>query len=286
MRELIYLSDSKLQQFMPKPRRWRGPESAKIVTPLGELNLSPRTTDPIEARAKHFERVVEHIELNARWFQTARHQAGQWIWFEAPLNYVNIPAEGKGALLFVDPEGAYEQGYPRSSPCRLLLHGSITNLIAAQSAVVDASLPTQEEVGQESAARFDAFLEGLRDSRSPSDPTWFMARLAALHDANLEANVEARSLLGELRDTQNPMLSLTATLPLSDSIESRRPSEKLQRGVEELVHSIDRQVIPETASWVQGYARVSAHIHLGRPRREFTQYLVASPLYVERMMEP
>jgi hypothetical protein len=126
MRELVYLSDAKLRQFLPKPRRFfqAGRAKVSVTTPVGGLDVEPGSApDEERARARRFARVVAHVERGARWFWDEGLRAGQWVAFEAPLNYLVLRGEFEEMVLFADPAEAVE-GYERAWRARLVLHGS------------------------------------------------------------------------------------------------------------------------------------------------------------------
>jgi len=67
----------------------------------------------------------------------------------------------------------------------------------------------------------------------------------------------------------------------------RRDRPHLPRGTELLLRVLDREVDPETAEWMVGYARVTANMtHHEQDRDNPIQYVVASPLYVEHTTGP
>jgi len=77
--------------------------------------------------------------------------------------------------------------------------------------------------------------------------------------------------------------------PLQDIEWLRR--RQLPGGTELLLRALDSQLRPETATWMAGYARVTADMsHMIHPRkrkrRKPVRYVVASPLYVEYTSSP
>ncbi|WP_413787813.1 SAVMC3_10250 family protein [Streptomyces platensis] len=87
MRELVYLSDRKLEQFLPSLRSAWGRPKITLTSPFGgaEFDLAPEVE---RARMKHFQRVTREIESSAKWFTEGNILPGAWVAFEAPLNYV------------------------------------------------------------------------------------------------------------------------------------------------------------------------------------------------------
>ncbi|MFE0346490.1 hypothetical protein [Streptomyces griseoluteus] len=50
LREFIYLSDAKLRQFIPHPRRLRRPGALRLTTPVGGIDLDAPAGDADSAR--------------------------------------------------------------------------------------------------------------------------------------------------------------------------------------------------------------------------------------------
>ncbi|NUS85796.1 MAG: hypothetical protein HOY75_24495 [Streptomyces sp.] len=125
MQEMIYLSDRKLAQFLPSLRSaWPRPRIS-LSTPFGGMEVDTATTaagrDP---HGRHLARVVRRIEESARWYAEDGLRPGQWVAFEASLNYLVLRTADTDMVLFVD--------VPAAEPdTRLLLHGSVEHLIAA-----------------------------------------------------------------------------------------------------------------------------------------------------------
>ncbi|MFF3062174.1 SAVMC3_10250 family protein [Streptomyces sp. NPDC057909] len=92
MRELVYLSDRKLGQFVPESRRrWIGRRltAFRATTPVGGLELEAAAdSDSERQKQKHLALVISRIEEQALWFQDPAARAGRWVYFEAPLNVV------------------------------------------------------------------------------------------------------------------------------------------------------------------------------------------------------
>src|SRR5215831_8261605 len=87
MHEVIYLSDAKLERFLPRLRSlWPRPKIG-VRPPFGSLDLD-LAPDAKKARLQHLKKVVDEIGLDAKWFTDPNAQPGQWVQFEAPLNYV------------------------------------------------------------------------------------------------------------------------------------------------------------------------------------------------------
>lgn len=123
MRELVYLSDRKLEQFLPALRSlWPRPKIS-FRSQLVEFDVAP-TQDGQRDRLRHLARVIAHIEKSARWFLDPDVSAGHWVHFEAPLNYLVLNSE---LVFFVDRPTATPD-YPAGGAGRLVLHCSSAHL--------------------------------------------------------------------------------------------------------------------------------------------------------------
>ncbi|MGP0022275.1 MAG: SAVMC3_10250 family protein [Streptosporangiaceae bacterium] len=151
MRELIYLSDQKLEQFLPDPiPKWRrlGRLKAEVKAPIGSLSVEPPANDDQSAKATQLQRVVRQVEQTAQWFTADGVRAGDWIFFEERINYWVIQlSRGSAIVLFLNLDHA------ETRRTRLLLHGSPEHLLSGKQAQ-----------------------DGLRlgsPGPSPSDGSWF-----------------------------------------------------------------------------------------------------------------
>ncbi|MGY6025402.1 SAVMC3_10250 family protein [Streptomyces spinosirectus] len=132
MRELVYLSDAKLRQFVPEGRRrtWVGRRLTSfrldVSTPVGgggvEVGLAQGGGEP--AGAGRLAGVVGQVEEQALWYEDPQARAGRWVWFEAPFNVV----VRRDTVLFLDAPAA-RAGEPEPDGPRLLLHGSAAHLL-------------------------------------------------------------------------------------------------------------------------------------------------------------
>jgi hypothetical protein len=160
VRELIYLSNSKMQQFLPdRPPRWRriGRLRAEIKAPVGSISVEPELPDnKAWTKADDLNKVTDYIEQNFQWFTSEEVRAGEWIYFEDWLNYrVFRPHRRAPIVLF------YNLNYHETGHTRLLLHGSAEHL--------RGSAPAEGQLR----------LERL-ESPSPSDGPWFRDMLPIL----------------------------------------------------------------------------------------------------------
>jgi hypothetical protein len=266
VRELVYLSESKMEQFIPDlSSLWPKPRIT-IKTPFAGLDLDMSSTRK-KSQLKHLKLIVKQIERSARWFGDQYLCAGEWAAFEAPLNYLTMKCgESVQVLFFVDPARPVDNY--ASGGTRLLLHGSPGNLIDSHTIGLTAPQPD----GEQSTLRFS------------SDP----AAYGSSHPKTLgyvANNVGA--LMGSFS-----RISATATSPHQRDCEA--VVHWLPKATAQILSAIDGQVYPETAAWMKGYARITA-ILTAQPAsfedevpqdNRATRYIVATPLYVERSSPP
>lgn len=107
MRELVYLSVAKLKQFLPE---LRSRLKFTLKTPFAGVDIDP-TPDATKSQLQHLAKVVAQIERSAGWFTDPEVVPGQWVAFEAPLNYVILPNEYGHILIFVDPGRCWPRPY-------------------------------------------------------------------------------------------------------------------------------------------------------------------------------
>ncbi|MFF7838820.1 SAVMC3_10250 family protein [Streptomyces ossamyceticus] len=254
MRELVYLSDAKLRQFLPEPRRFGRRGTLRIATPFGGFDLEP-SPDPEQSRLRHLQQVMRRIDVEAEWFMQPDVRTGQWVQFEAPLNLVPMNGSFTGMALFIDPAGTVE-GYERSEDVRLILHGSVRHVLLMQSApALSASPPegTLEIIGS-----------GTSGFSTLASFMWMIS-----------TGVPVALAAEELEARQDPL----APVPGMSMVQRVR-GPALRRGTFELIRRLDRRVDPETAVWMRGCARVTANLKRRAPRTG-ARCVVASPLYVE-----
>ena len=92
MRELIYLSENKLQRFQAERSAglWRRIRQVEVKAPLG-TGVNVGLSDPIAKSHPDLAKVLKHIDRSdspARWFEEEGLEPGEWVKFEARLNYV------------------------------------------------------------------------------------------------------------------------------------------------------------------------------------------------------
>jgi hypothetical protein len=155
VRELIYLSTVKLRQFRPdRPAgRWRRVREVDAQAPLNLGGLRFAFPDDAESLAADLNRVVRFLHVGSakppRWYTEDGLEPGQWVHFEARMNYEVVGAAGAPGtpvLVFWDQ---------RPGPVRLLLHGSPKHLVSATK--------TDEPAMYSTVSEAHTFLRALAD---------------------------------------------------------------------------------------------------------------------------
>lgn len=136
MREFVYVSDGKLQQFLPKPSRLTRPAAIRLTTPVGGLDVEPGSPAERE-RLQHLERVDKYLNRRADWYADPELRSGGWVWFEAPLRFVILRGAYQHLVLFADPAPGEEPAHEQETDCRLLMHGSARHLLGYAPATID-----------------------------------------------------------------------------------------------------------------------------------------------------
>lgn len=129
MRELVYLSEAKLAQFVPEPRRF--PFSLKsLTTPIGGAEVE---RNPTPGNAERLYEIESHIATQARWYTEDGLRPGQWVQFEAPMNHRVLG--GPMVDLSHEPEMVVFVDAASAESIRLLLHGSAAHLLGSKRPV-------------------------------------------------------------------------------------------------------------------------------------------------------
>ncbi|MEU3982777.1 SAVMC3_10250 family protein [Streptomyces sp. NPDC026672] len=246
MRELVYLSDAKLGQFLPDANRfpWTA-SSVSVSTPFGGVGVAPETSHT-GARLRHLRRVVREVAASARSATDVGLLPGQWVQFESLLNYVVLAEPHDHVLLFadpLDPAAGAGQG-------RLLMHGTAGHLLAER--------PPQEYPSPDAEQR-----------RWGSGREAFRTLATATADDASEAEWTLGFVRNHLPAAPDPHPGLRAR------VEAR--AGWLAAGADSLLRLLDQQLSADTAVLLRGYARVTFVV---RERGE-QRVLVASPLYAE-----
>ncbi|GAA3135407.1 SAVMC3_10250 family protein [Streptomyces echinatus] len=183
MREIVYLSESKLRQFMPEPRRAPRAGTLRVTTPFGGIDMDAPTTD--EEQSRHLRQVYRHVERVADWYEKPGLRPGQWVQYEVPLRCVTLSGAHEDLVLFVDRPGR-DMHLASDQSCRLLMHGSVRHLRGWNPMSVDGPVL---EVGNSASSLGHAFVtragqvvEALTRHRDPMAADQTASRTApALH---------------------------------------------------------------------------------------------------------
>ncbi|WP_302711687.1 SAVMC3_10250 family protein [Streptomyces sp. BV129] len=128
LREIAYLSEGKLRQFVAEPRRMPRTSGLRLTTPLGGIDIDTSATDSELGQQRHLQEVYRHLQLIADWYTTPELRPGQWIQFEAPLRCVTLSGAHQDLVLFVDSVRERHPDHAPAGACRLLMHGSARHL--------------------------------------------------------------------------------------------------------------------------------------------------------------
>lgn len=217
MREIVYLSEGKLRQFLPEPRRLPRAGALRVTTPFGGVDMDAPATDGQHGQLRHLRQVYKHVELVADWYAKKELRPGQWIQFELPLRCVTLSGAHEDLVLFLDPvhEGGPDLASTKS--CRLLMHGSARHLRSWTPMPVDGPVL---EVGNSASSLGDAFV------------------------------TRAGQVVKTLTRHRNPGLADQDASQPADDLHGRGVQELL-RALD------DEEVIINTSALMTGYARVT-----------------------------
>lgn len=244
MREVVYLSEGKLKEFLPEPRR--ALPAVKLHTGISLAKIDVETPAPDNARnlRRHLERVEKEMDRQTAWYTEPDLTPGRWVQFEAPLNWFTLRGRHQDLVLFVDPVPASASAHQPGTSRRLLLHGSARHLLGRPPIQVDGPALTGLEGSGHSAGTIFVTNAGH-----------VINALAHAHDP-LESGAEAAE--------GHPPMS---------------PTSMRRSGIRDLLAAVDAESSEvSTHALMFGYARVSAL--LPETATEMS-CLVASPLIVE-----
>lgn len=250
MRELIYLSQRKLEQFQIDRRGGVGLvkriREMGIKAPLGMGEVKVGLGDEVANRYPQLARVLKELDRSdraPRWYEEDGLKPGDWVQFEAPLNFFFLGREGwrrewMRVLMFLQPPPVHA-GH---GGVRLVLHGAPVHLLGASQ-----SEPQSTWLSPSFGLRFfRAMEEFLADqvttAPSPEDrKDWYLTQAVEELDREHRATT-ASWMAGYARVTMQPTTS-----------RSPRSTNVVPRGEQ---HSARQQL------------------------------LIASPLYVEYVSDP
>lgn len=147
MREVIYLSEGKLSEFLPEPRRALPAVTLHAGLPFAGMDVVTPTSNNAQDLRRHLKRVEKNLTRKLPQHTEPNLDPGSWVKFETRLNWVTLRDRYQDLVLFVDSELMHEAGGPR----RLLLHGSARHLLGRPPVQVDGPALTGLEGGGHSA---------------------------------------------------------------------------------------------------------------------------------------
>ena len=204
-REIVYLSQAKLDQFLETSHRrgirlqgWRG----EVRLPFASINVNAARPEIASEMAGRLERAVSHIETRSKWYASENLQSGDWVQFEGRIAYGVFTRRGsKIALFFTVPDPT------RHSGTRLILHGSAGHILGRKP-------PGGRLIADEGGSSVDSFVNLL--PRLPG----LIARLDGNHPLRRMASrfgyLSAGKLQGQVATVEDALsvspLKYTATL--------------------------------------------------------------------------
>lgn len=261
MRELLYLSDTKLTMLLAaNPKRgWRAERAEGRVTVGGlSLKLGAARSNDEQDVASRLDQAIDLIERSkraSRWFTDPTVQPGHWIQFELSVRYGTWDHGNAGCVspgrhpnaenlaLVIGEVAVVEIGQKRA--LRLVLCGSVEHMR-------DRAVTTAERVG------------GHYSTCEPFRVIWHS--LKQQNDA----------WTGTLRRTQQAEIVLPSDL--IGYVDRFYGQQWLGRTLAHVYYICNREMDLSTSTRVSGHARV-----LATPAALNTdvRYLLATPLYVE-----
>ncbi|GAA3184961.1 MULTISPECIES: SAVMC3_10250 family protein [Streptomyces] len=225
MREIAYLSEAKLRQFVPEPRRLPRASALRLTTPFGGIDMDASTTDGERGHLRHLREVHQHLESVAGWYTEAELRPGQWVMFETPLRCVTLSGAHQDLVVFVD--SARAQGTDRATvgDCRLLMHGSARHLRGWTPLLVDGPdlkiTASASSLGESFVTRAGQVVAALTRHREPlPEDEQSPGTAPELHGRGVQALLHALDREDSGIDTSTVMTGyarVTGILPKTDT---------------------------------------------------------------------
>lgn len=255
MTELIYLSHRKLLQFPPARYAPRNSSlSFELKLPLVGITVSREANaEPTDTR--RLRRALADIEDRAVDYAAPGLTAGQWIFFELPMNFGALDeARVPSAVLFIDAQDTDD-----SRP-RLLLHGASDHLVGSEPKAASLNAEAAAPTGSDGAASQAEFLYRF---------AYRLHALAAVGASGNAGDSLEQALTSGSPESGNELdpRSPTAAVPVDST---------LGRAVRVAVELLDRRFDVATAARLVGYARVTGRFK----ESEAATIVTASPLFV------
>ncbi|MFD7528559.1 SAVMC3_10250 family protein [Streptomyces sp. NPDC059849] len=244
MREIVYLSEGKLNQFMPEPRRALPAVKLHAGVSLAGINVENPAPDSTRDLRRHLKQVEKQVARHTLQYTEPELTPGRWVRFSAPLNWVTLRGRYQDLVLFVDP--APESTHPSAAGTtrRLLLHGSARHLRGRPPIQVDGP------------------------------------ELSVLTSGGCSAGMTFVTNAGHVVSALAHALDPLEPESGADGENSSEPTDPRHRaGIRDLLAALDAESTEvSTSAMMTGYARVSA---LLPETTTEASCLVASPLIVE-----
>lgn len=222
MREIAYLSEGKLRQFVAAPRRVPRTSALRLTTPLGGIDIDTPTADGDIGQQRHLQQVYRHLEIVAEWYTAPELRPGQWVQFEAPLRCVTLSGAHQDLVLFVDPTREQHANPATAGDCRLLMHGSARHLRGWMPTPVDGPelevVNSASSLGASFVTRAGQVVQELTRHREPLPENQRTA--ADLHRRGVQALLHALDEEDTGIDTSTVMTGyarVTGLLPSTDT---------------------------------------------------------------------
>lgn len=244
MREVVYLSEGKLNEFLIEPRRALPAIKLHAGVPLAGIDVEKPTSNDVRELRRHLERIEKEMKRRTAVYTDPGLAPGLWVRFTTSLKWVTLSGRYQDLVLFVNPSPDSAHLHDASAARRLLLHGSARYLRGRSPTQLDGpELNGLEGTGQSAGTTFitnaGRVISALADTHNPDEPRGLV--------------IEGRSLKLIARTHRAGIRDLLAALDADDTEVS-------------------------TSAWMTGYARVSAVLP---ETATAAGCLVASPLIVE-----
>lgn len=260
MRELVYLSQRKLETFVLQRRhRWWNRFRAQIdlaIPGVGSLTVEGDGTDHFQVDIARVIDALERSERSSHWFEDSNISPGMWIHFETQLNWAILDeARFKSAVFFLN--------HPHGVGTELLLHGAARHLVGRRPNEVDLELGytwVESETGI-----FHTEPASPDNDRQVAKIGNELAMIAA-DPMTTDPNVESLDL--SQREFVEPF-----------------PNNYISNQIHSVIGRLCLIFGPNAGAWMAGFARVTAIV---RPQEDHGEpgTVVATPLYVEFVSEP
>lgn len=195
MREIVYLSESKLRQFVPEPRRVPRAGALRVTSPFGGIDMDAPAPDSEQGQLRHLRDVCKYVGLVADWYAVPDLRPGQWVQFEAPLRCVTLSGAHRDLVLFVDSASGRGTEPAADEKIRLIMHGSARHLRGWTPMSVDGpalEVNSASSLGTAFVTRAGQVVEALTRLRDPLTAEQTQSRtVVRLHDRGVQELLNA-----------------------------------------------------------------------------------------------